>query len=777
MESIEELRRQLEEERRGRLEERRGRLEERRGRVEAESRARESEQQREEEQRRYEEEQRRYEEEQRRYEEEKRRYEAVEKSVRPKDIQQYLEACHALDLSAQVITNPSFATGGKTTDPVGRIFPRRIVPWDDFATQQEKIWNALSTSDSFSSNTIFPSAMEIGYANKMLKPISSEIGLRNFEFLVVENAVEGLIRAVSEDALLQRQLGIHGIVTFESHLNLGDDEDTISESMEQMSLDSNNVRSTAASTPKPRAAPKPRRKARGKGNRADQFCIFRGSDGRTNPTVAIEYKAPHKLTIDDIITGLEEAIESERDVINQNGEGSPFIARRLAAAVVTQLYSYMIGKCIQYGYVCTGQAFVFLYISDDPATVYYSVCIPKLDVMDRDETRLHRTAVAQVFAFVLQALRSKPVPETWHDEAEKLGTWAVEYDDILDSIPAEERKGKGKKSRVSLYKPQPWKGFERSPIRTRSKTTCRDPDAGKADTDDEDPPSPSPDPRSSKSLSETAAATGNRANRKGKGQEQGPTPKQNIQSRPFCTQACLRGLAFGGPVDENCPNLESHGREHIDRHSFLSLIRDQLAWDRGRDADCVSMNRSGARGAMFKVRLTSHGYTVVAKGMESLDRELLQHENAMYDRLKDIQGTYIPVCLGNIQLVKPCHYDSGVYTHFMFLGWAGRALFECRGRLDEAAVADGVAKIFTAIHKRRVLHRDAEPRNVLCDENGKIMAVDLERATFHGRPPLGHVNPNSRTRSGKRGFKKLPRDEFSNELSLAVQRCVFSIRK
>ena len=135
MESIEELRRQLEEERRGRLEERRGR-------VEAESRARESEQQREEEQRRY--------------EEEKRRYEAVEKSVRPKDIQQYLEACHALDLSAQVITNPSFATGGKTTDPVGRIFPRRIVPWDDFATQQEKIWNALSTSDSFFSNTIFP---------------------------------------------------------------------------------------------------------------------------------------------------------------------------------------------------------------------------------------------------------------------------------------------------------------------------------------------------------------------------------------------------------------------------------------------------------------------------------------------------------------------------------------------------------------------------------------------------------------------------------------------
>ena len=84
------------------------------------------------------------------------------------------------------------------------------------------------------------------------------------------------------------------------------------------------------------------------------------------------------------------------------------------------------------------------------STVYFSVCVPNLDVMDDDETRLHRTVVAQVFAFILQALRARPPPELWHDEAEKLNTWAIEYDDILRDIPATVRK----EARASPYKPQ-----------------------------------------------------------------------------------------------------------------------------------------------------------------------------------------------------------------------------------------------------------------------------------------------------------------------------------
>jgi len=52
----------------------------------------------------------------------------------------------------------------------------------------------------------------------------------------------------------------------------------------------------------------------------------------------------------------------------------------------------MIGKGIQYGYVCTGVAFVLFHILGDPATVYFSVYVPNLDVIEDKETRVHRTA-------------------------------------------------------------------------------------------------------------------------------------------------------------------------------------------------------------------------------------------------------------------------------------------------------------------------------------------------------------------------------------------------
>ncbi|KAF9775859.1 hypothetical protein IL306_006019 [Fusarium sp. DS 682] len=137
-----------------------------------------------------------------------------------------------------------------TRAPFGNIFPRRIVPWDDFATRQEEIWDALSTSDSFFSNTAFPSQHQMEYVKSLPRPISSEIGLRDFErHVVVENAVEKLIQAASTDVRLQRQLGIRGIVTLESHTNLGSNQDTISTSMEQMSLGGNDGPSAAASTP------------------------------------------------------------------------------------------------------------------------------------------------------------------------------------------------------------------------------------------------------------------------------------------------------------------------------------------------------------------------------------------------------------------------------------------------------------------------------------------------------------------------------------------------
>lgn len=89
-------------------------------------------------------------------------------------------------------------------------------------------------------------------------------------------------------------------------------------------------------------------------------------------------------------------------------------------------------------------------------------------------------------------------------------------------------------------------------------------------------------------------------------------------------------------MDKKCPNFENHGPRHIDRPGVLRLICAQLAKDRGPDADYIPLYLSGAVGSLFKVRLSSYGYTLVTKGVESFDLARLQYENDMYDRVRSI---------------------------------------------------------------------------------------------------------------------------------------------
>jgi hypothetical protein len=59
----------------------------------------------------------------------------------------------------------------------------------------------------------------------LLKPISNELGLRDFERDAVENAVQKLVDRAYIDPLLRANLGLQGTVTFESHMNLGTTDD------------------------------------------------------------------------------------------------------------------------------------------------------------------------------------------------------------------------------------------------------------------------------------------------------------------------------------------------------------------------------------------------------------------------------------------------------------------------------------------------------------------------------------------------------------------------
>ncbi|KAK8093313.1 serine/threonine protein kinase [Apiospora kogelbergensis] len=672
-------------------------------------------------------------EEQRRREEEQCRRENAEllaRSSQPQDLTNYLEACHQLHQAIDVVTDRSLTTQGDTTNPSGRIYPRRIVPWDAFAARQEEFWNQLASSPSLSSKCLFPSPHQIEYVMSLISPISSEIGLRNFERDTVENAVQKLVDEAYKDPALRNTLSLRGTVTFESHTNLGQDDTALSESFEQLSTSADSSRSTASRSKSLKR--QPRRKARGKGHLADQFCIYRPDDGRNMPTLAIEYKAPHKLSQEELVTGLRSEIRPAQDIINKDGRGFEFASRSLAAAVITQLFSYMIGKGIQYGYVCTGEAFVFLHIPDDPSIVYYSVCLPCLDVMD----------------------------------AAQLDTWAVEYEDVLSKIPISDRKGP--RSRDHTYKARPWPGFYRSPIKTRSgcKPTSQEGGRRQDDDDNRDPPSPSPNRPAlpaQKPSGTSAARSREKQGRQGREKARHDEPVQtSIKNRPYCTHQCLLGLASAGPIDKNCPNANDHGERHIARSKFLSLLRSQLARDRGPDADCVPLYISGSLGSLFKVRLSSYGYTLVAKGMESADRLRLCHETKIYDQIRDIQGKFTPVCLGLLDLALPQYCDGGVYNHLMLLSWGGRPLLGCVDQVDKQTVIAGVASAFAALHRLGVLHRDAEARNILFDApTGRVMVVDFERAEFRGREPLACLTAQSQNRKGS---AKRPRSKCQTSL-------------
>ena len=78
----------------------------------------------------------------------------------------------------------------------------------------------------------------------------------------------------------------------------------------------------------------------------------------------------------------------------------------------------MIDNGVNYGYVCTGEPFVFLHIpKNDPTVIKYFLCIPNQDVQADDECRLQRTAIGQVLAFTLQALVAEAPSQEWHDMA------------------------------------------------------------------------------------------------------------------------------------------------------------------------------------------------------------------------------------------------------------------------------------------------------------------------------------------------------------------------
>lgn len=741
------------------VEERRRREDEERKREEADERARIEQVKREEEQCRRE------------------HAERVAASALSQDLATFLQGCHNLSRLVKPVNELSSATTGSTTKQTGRLYLQFILPWNDFPSQQRLIWEGLYRTDSVWTSRVYPSATNLDYLQTMIEPIGSEDELRFLERLLVEDMVKKIFEEMDKDEQLDVNLHARGRISFENQARFREAE--VTAAMEGMS-----VSGTVTSQPR--------------NTRADQFCVLRSKDGIARPVVAIEYKAPHKLTIKEICTGLQGEIWPERDVIDKDDDDFEFLCKNLMAAVLTQLFSYMIEKGVRYGYVCTGEVYVFMRIPANPTAVYYSVNVPRRDFEEDSDNRLERTAVSQVFAFVQQALEDDPPDQAWISSARStLKRWKVEFIDVLRKIPETERKSRD----ASAYQPGRWAPSGRtSPIVLRRR--CGD-DATAArveesDSDDagEDEGMESPSgyietrSRAMKKpeTKEREGTSKRKGTKKGDSQDHAQRRKRretsfacgpSIESRAYCTHECLRGMCQGLALDLQCPNVAAHGCKHLQPSTFLHLIRQQLAVDRGKDADCCALYTHGSRGALLKVRLKSHGYTMVAKGVETCNLRYLLNEKRVYDRLETLQGRYVPVCCGVSELDVPYYYDGAELTDLLFLSWAGLSLASMtRNESSVMQVLENCLqlsrKALMAIHEQAVLHHDVKPRNMLYDADSQtLMLVDFERSELRDRRALSELSPNrKRKRPGSRE-RKAEVDCFKKEASMAE----FNVKK
>lgn len=75
-------------------------------------------------------------------------------------------------------------------------------------------------------------------------------------------------------------------------------------------------------------------------------------------------------------------------------------------------------------------------------------------------------------------------------------------------------------------------------------------------------------------------------------------------------------------------------------------MHEQLARDRGAITDCQSLCIEGSGDGLFKITLTAHGYTMIAKGMQQEHVAHLRHEKVIYCQLRPIPGKYVQFVLG-----------------------------------------------------------------------------------------------------------------------------------
>ncbi|CZT52680.1 uncharacterized protein RSE6_14035 [Rhynchosporium secalis] len=722
---------------------------ERRDRQEADVRAELERQRAEQERRRAEEEQRnrreadnRAEQERRRAEDaderaerERRRAEDEGKKARPTTLHEYLRACHTfLSKPLHIQTDKSLSTQGSITSSKNKPCPTFLMPWTDFPTLQQQLFQKVSeyipqATEHFSSIQYLK---ELGQ-DLCDRPLASEKDLEAYQRLAVERPTTHIISHLQQVEEARREFNLGGGIIFENHANtLSDSNEEVQQNLQDLRI--SNKGQASSSNPKPR--------------NADQICVYKEADGTRSLCMVVEYKPAHKLSVFNLRAGLLRAdkgsMDIPKDVLNRitipTHPEDKFVyhSEWLTTAALTQTYTYMIENGLEYSKLVTGEADVFLQVREnEPDTLYYHLAEPNIEAEAQEEADilLCRTAVSQTLTFCLMALDSKPRSQKWRNHAlENAYKAVIDHEAILRQIPPEE-KNLTPPSSIFHARVHP---FKRSPIILRprkSRNSC-----GSAEIIlHKDPQSPTGSSDETSDV-DTPSKSRARTRQSGSGQIRSIKSSQaveesDVRHRRYCTCACLLGLVRKRPLDDACPNVNTHRahgdgiRHALGRKSLAKQMSRQLAQD--PDSGCEPLEKQGSRGALFRLTLKSYGYTFVAKGTVIAFKAKLKHEGVVYRHCEG-QGELapVPVYLGNISLTRPYFLDVGVrIVHMLLMSWGGeqacKTLMLAMGRDLAAETSEAVTKLLNC----GVEHHDVRPPNVLWNpETRNVVLVDFERS-------------------------------------------------
>ncbi|RMJ09806.1 hypothetical protein CDV36_010574 [Fusarium kuroshium] len=701
--------------------------------------------------------------EQKRADREQKRAEKAEEQTRLTTLGEYLTACHESVFSQfSIQTDTRLTSKGPLTNPRHKWCPKGLSPWSDFIDQQRTTFRTLYDSFPTDSRVFEKQAFLCDLGHRMSQqPVGDEKMLEFFLHISVEGPVRAIIQQLKlvDEARSAFQIG-DGVI-FQNHphsLSNGADEVVDRETQDP---------ATSVQMPDHRRDLNLLR--------PDQICVYRSDNtltSRRSMVYVCEYKPPHKLTAQHLRAGLH-SMDIYEEVMNRPTIPTSvdpvaqfkYHAEKLTASAITQTYHYMIESGLEYGLLTTGQAIVFLKIDwDKPETLYYHLAQPNSDVLAHPNEVDIYSAVGQYLAFTLMALnspeeRQRNKQEERQRAMEKLKTWTEDFETVLRSMP-KERSASLSSAFSPVSQSTTYEGVDREPKRLRrSKRQAGKCQPGEGSLRSEDRRESSDDESAPKTLGTTNTG---RSTRQGTRRSQRVAQQRrggdSGQGRQYCTQKCLLGMTRGDLVDPKCPNVALHcksrdpARAHhpVNHEEWLRLLWKQL--EQSLDDGVRPLGEGGARGVLFQVTLLAHGYTFVSKGTVRAFIKDLEHEAAVYERLKPIQGVHVPVFLGAIDLRsmnKIYYYDHRVYVvHMTLLSWGG-----CR--IDTAddisrPLEDKAIRSLRAMHQEGVIHKDARLANMLFNsETDGVMVIDFERALLLEPPRRQLAQLVSRKRARK----------------------------